>query len=109
MKKLLTVVLILLLLPVTISAQQGYLEVTAPGNRQLQLAVAAPVPLSGTQNSEVARELMDVLQFDMTLSGPFSVLPPPEARGEGGIRQGEFSFAPWKSVGADLVVKTGYT
>jgi TolB protein len=107
--KLFILWLLLLFIPASLSAQQGYLEVTAPGNRQLQLAVASPLPLSGSPNPEIARELAEVLQFDMTLAGPFTVMPPSEGRAEGGIRQGEFSFAPWKAAGADLVVKTGYS
>ena len=109
MKKLLALIVILTLIPVTLFAQQGYLEVTAPGNRQLQLAVAAPAPLSGGPRADVARELAECLQFDMTLAGPFTVMPLTEAQGEGGIRPGEFSLAPWKAAGADLVIKTGYT
>ncbi len=109
MKKFLLVFAILFLLPATGFAQQSYLEVTAPGNRQLQLAIAAPVALSGGPHADIARELTGVLQFDMTLAGPFSVMPLPTAPGTEGIRPGEFSFAPWKAAGADLLIKSGYT
>jgi TolB protein len=97
----------LLLWVVTTATAQEYLEVTASGSGQLSLSVATPLRLEGKENPEVAREVADALAFDMTLSGLFQVAPKDLERG--GIRPGEFSFAPWKSGGTKLVVKSGYS
>ncbi len=100
-------VLLLLLFPLMAHAQQGYLDVTASGNRQLQLAVSAAKNLTGQANTEVVKTISDVLQFDMTLAGPFAVRTFTET-GVSGIRPGEFDFEPWRSAGIDLLVKSGY-
>ena len=98
-----------LLLPAYLAAQQGYLEVTAPGNRLLQLSIAAPVALSGGAQADVAREIADTLQFDLSLAGPFAVNRSQVVEGKTGIRPGEFDFAPWHAAGTDLLLKSGYT
>lgn len=100
---------ILLLAPAALSAEQGYLEVSAPGNRVLELAIAAPTAISGGADPALAAELAELFRFDLALAGPFAVR---EARGtdaNSGIKPGSFDFAPWKSSGADLVLKTGYS
>ncbi|MSM39504.1 MAG: Tol-Pal system beta propeller repeat protein TolB [Geobacter sp.] len=98
-----------LLLPSLLPAQEKYLEVTAPGNRQLQLSIAAPVALGGAAQADVANEMRDVFQFDMALAGPFAVLQSPVAEARSGIRSGEFDFAVWRAAGADMLIKSGYT
>ena len=94
-----------LLLPGVIDAQQDYLVVTPSGNQQLQLHIAPSVVLGGGINAEMAREMGNILNFDMTLAG-FSVASPPVAETTG-IRPGEFNFSPWRAAGADLLVKMG--
>ncbi len=106
MKKLLFVIT-LLLLPISISAKD-YLEVTAPGNRQAQLAIARPIAMSGEQNDKLAQEVADIFSFDLTLAGPFQVMPISPAEGRTGIRAGEFNMATWQAAGANLLVKSGY-
>ena len=54
------------------------------------------------------KEIDDVLRFDMTLAGPFSVMSGTGGNNDSGIRPGEFNFAPWKAAGADLLVKSSY-
>jgi len=108
MKPLLLLFLILALTPVSLSAQDDYLEITAPGNRRLQLAVAAPMAV-GTQNLPLAKELAELFRFDLALAGPFDVHESAVAEGKNGIKPGTFDFTPWKSTGADLLLKTGYT
>jgi len=100
--------IILLLSPAILNADQSYLEVAAPGNRLLQLAIAQVKPLSSTRQPEIASAVTGILRFDMTLAGPFSVMPSASGETENGIRPGEFDFAPWQAAGADLLVKTGY-
>ncbi len=109
MKKALLLVCFLLLTPACLWAQQGYLEVTAPGNRTLQLAIASPAPLGGNNDPAVTRELAELFRFDLTLAGPFTVQETPVTDGKSGIKPGSFDFAPWKATGADLLLKTGYS
>lgn len=85
-----------------------YLEVTAPGNQQIRLAIAVPIALEGYQLTKEATEIKDVLTFDMTLAGLFTVIPTPSTILLGGIRSGEFTFAPWQGISADLLLLTGY-
>ncbi|HEX9007532.1 MAG TPA: Tol-Pal system beta propeller repeat protein TolB, partial [Bacteroidota bacterium] len=103
------VLLLLLSVPTLLDAQQGYLEITAPGNRALQLAIAPPIPLSGSQDSGVAKDIAGIFGFDMTLAGPFTVQAAAAAEGKSGTRPGEFDFAPWKALGTDLLLKSGYS
>ncbi len=98
-----------LLLPAVLSAQEGYLEVTAPGNRQIQLAIAPPQSLAGPAKAEVAKEIAEVLQFDLNLAGPFAVRAGTISQSSSGIRHGEFDFAVWQAAGAELLIKSGYT
>ncbi len=110
MNKVLFIMTLLgLLLPAVLSAQEGYLEVTAPGNRQIQLAIAPPQSLTGAAKPEVAKEIAEVLQFDLTLAGPFAVRAGAINQGTSGIRHGEFDFAVWQAAGAELLIKSGYT
>jgi TolB protein len=101
-------ILVLFFIPSIIHAEPGYLNVTAPGNRQLQLAITAIRSPVGTQNPEVVKVVSDILQFDMTLAGPFSVRRVAGDDGNG-IRPGEFDIAPWKAAGFDFLVKSSYT
>jgi TolB protein len=87
-------------------AQQGYLEVSAPGNRQLQLAVAQPTALSGALPADVSRQIVEIFTFDLSLVGLFSVTSPAVAEGKAGIKLGEFDFSPWVATGADLLLKS---
>jgi TolB protein len=100
--------LAVILMPMIANGQQSFLEVTAPGNRQLQLAIPFSKSLDGIQNTSIAKEVNDVLRFDMTLAGPFSVMATAGSSDNSGIRPGEFDFSPWKAAGADLLVKSGY-
>ncbi|MCM2357577.1 MAG: Tol-Pal system beta propeller repeat protein TolB [Geobacteraceae bacterium] len=109
MTRFFLVLTVALLLALPVLAQQDYLEVTAPGGRALQLAIAPPAPLSGSANRAVAGEIAELFRFDMTLAGPFAVQEAPAGEGSSAIRPGTFDFAPWKSSGASLLLKSGYS
>ena len=108
MKRFCLSIAIIVLLAIPSLSMPEYLEVTAPGNRTLQLAIASPVPLGDIKSSAVAMEMAELFRFDLTLAGPFTVQPLPKAEGTGSIKPGSFDLAPWKAAGADLLVKTGY-
>ena len=100
-------VALLLTVVTSASAQESYLEVTASGSNQGSLAVATPIRLEGIENPGVAREVVDALTFDLTLSGLYRVAVGDLERG--GIRQGEFNYAPWKAGSDTLLLKSGYS
>jgi TolB protein len=106
-KRIIMMVALLVLFTASAPAQDAYLEVTAAGSGLLSFAVATPVKLEGSETPEVSREVADALAFDMTLSGLFQVASKDPERG--GIRPGEFSYAPWKAAGVKFVVKSGYS
>jgi TolB protein len=90
MKKIL-LILLLLLSPHILFAEET-LDVTAPVTRtQLKVAIAPALPLSGPAAPEAAKELADLFTFDLTLSGLMTV-----------------SAGPAAATGADLLLKTAY-
>lgn len=105
--RFLIIITLCLVLPTAITAKD-YLEVTAPGNRQAQLAISRPVPLSGEPIASLSQEVTDIFAFDLTLAGPFTVMPVSPSESRTGIRLGEFDMATWQTAGANLLVKTGY-
>lgn len=91
------------------TAGNEYLEVTASPDRRISLAITTPVNQGGGgESADVSREAADALRFDMNLTGRYSVLDT-AAPGAGGIRPGEFDFTPWRALGAELLIKTGYS
>ena len=108
MKKIF-IALLIFLVAAAASAEQNFIEVTAPGNRALQLAIAPTVALSGSADTGIAGELAELFRFDLTLAGLFAVQEARVKEGKSGIRPGDFDFAPWKASGADLLLKTAYS
>ena len=90
-------------------AQQGYLEVSASGNRRIQLAIAPPANLSGILPATISREIVEIFSFDLAFAGPFSVTSPAVTEGKTGIKPGDFDFSPWVAAGAELLLKSSYS
>jgi len=91
MRVLLFCLLLLIWAPKPFWGAEGYIDVTAPTGRKLQLAVAPVTALSGPAAPDLARELAELFGFDLALPGPFEV-----AAVEAG------------TAGADLVLKCAY-
>jgi TolB protein len=109
MRILFALLLAILAFPAAAPAQSGYIEVTAPGNRQLKLAVDAPSSLDAAPNAETAKEMSSVIAIDMNMSGLISadtreLLPLP-----GGIAFAATDFVPWLTGGYDLLVRSEYS
>ncbi|HKZ17168.1 MAG TPA: Tol-Pal system beta propeller repeat protein TolB, partial [Geobacteraceae bacterium] len=109
MKKIIFLLIVIMTNPCLLHAGQGYLEVTGKSTRQTPLAIAPTVNLGGGQDSKIEETVGEILRFDLTLAGPFSVLPGSTSAGTGGIRPGEFDFTPWRAIGAAYLIKSGYT
>jgi TolB protein len=78
-------------------------DFTYPGEKKLTIAVPRPIGGSGA-----ASEFYEVLENDLRLSGWFEIIPADgfiEPAGTG-IRDGQFRYSDWQSVGAVVVGKT---
>lgn len=101
---------VLSLLPALISAQSPApeaVEVTAPGNRQLKLAIEVPRTTAGTGNQSAAGEMADALQNDLAMGGAVA----PETRpslGTAGGSLAETYFLPWSTAGFELLIRGEY-
>ncbi len=110
MKILLSLMLIVVLPSIALSDHSGYIDVTASGKRQLKLAVEIPHAQNNTTPSaNAAKEMADVIAFDMNMSGIVNAdikEPLPLA---GGLMFGATDFAPWRAEGYDLLVRGEYS
>jgi TolB protein len=107
MKKTLILAIFILLAPSMSFARQGNPSVAAQGNKRPPLAIAEARCLGGAQDAHTAREIEEVMKFDFDLAGSVRVLTG-SSKEKGGIRPGEFDFFPWRTIGASLLLKTGY-
>jgi TolB protein len=108
MKGTVIFIVFFLLVPSMLFARQKYPEVANHGYKQPPLAITQSWCLGGKQDAHIAREIEEVLKFDLNLAGSFKIITGLSKENAVGIRPGEFDFAPWRSHGADLLLKTGY-
>lgn len=109
MRNIIICLAVFILLPGAGFSQSGYIEVTAPGNRMLKLAVDAPRPLDTPPSVQSAKELSDVLLFDMNMSGITSAESADLLVASGGITLADNDFLPWVTGGYDLLIRTAYS
>jgi TolB protein len=109
MKILFIMSVLVLLFPQTIIAETGLIEVTAPGNRLLKLAVDGPRNLDSHPNAEAASEIGDIISFDMNMSGVVAADAGRPASLPGLVPFVEPDFAPWMTAGYDLMVKSEFS
>ena len=107
-KKCIAILIFLFLVPSISFARQKSPDVAPHGNKQPPLAITQPRCLEGKQDAHIAREIDEVMKFDLNLAGSFKIINGSSKENAGGIRPGEFDFAPWRSIGADFLLKTGY-
>ena len=102
--------LVLLVLPAVLPAQSGYIEVLAPGNRQLKLVVDGPRSPDALPMAGVAKEMGEVIAFDMNMSGVIAAesreQPPQQG---GGMLLSETDFIPWINSGYDMLVRSEFS
>ena len=101
--------LLLLIIPITAAAQ---IEITAPGQQAIPLAVTRFLPQGGVVHPEIAAEMDKVLQYDLDLSGLFRLIDPAaflsDAR-QPGLNSTQVDFGQWRLLGAEAVIKGAYT
>lgn len=111
MRYMTIIILFLLALPAGLHAQTGVpeaVEVTAPGNRQLKLAVETPRNLAPASGTAAAGEMTDVITFDMNMSGVVAAEPRPQAL-VASTSLADTPFVSWMTAGFDLLMRGEYT
>lgn len=99
-----------LVVPSAVSyAQPGYIEVTAPGNRQLKLAVDTPRSLDMPVDSESAKLVAEVISYDMNISGVVTAESRSQQPAAANLSLVDVDFVPWLSGGFDLLVRSEYS
>jgi TolB protein len=109
MRIFLCLIYLLVALPATLRAESGYVEVTAPGNRQLKLAVESPRNKNAKQAGETGREIGNVIAFDMNMSGIVSAETREPALQNSSNSMTDADFAPWLASGVDLLVRSEFS
>lgn len=108
MKKIL-LILFLTVSPTILSAQPGYIEVTAPGNRHLRLAVE-PARLLDTSSAAVPSMIVsDVITHDMNMSGVVTAESLAQHPSGPLLPLADVNYVPLASAGLDLLVRSEYS
>ena len=104
--KTLLLVTLLVALPAVLSAQPDYIEVNAPGNRQLKLAVEPVLSPDGSSPLDASRNSSEVITNDINMSGVVMAegrsLQPPA----GNTSLSDVNYAPWLTAGFDMLVRS---
>ena len=97
---------LLIVLPATIlRAQSGYIEVTAPGSRQLKMAVDPPRSINTPASTELAKMVSDVITYDMNMSGVVTADSRVQSPFSKELSLIDVDVTPWLSAGFDLLVR----
>ena len=99
----------IMILPVTLYAQTGQIEVTASGNRLLKLAVDAPRTTAPLANPATAKVAQDVLVNDMNVSGVVTAEGRSSQPDSRDLLLADFNYTPWLKAGFDMLVKGEYS
>jgi TolB protein len=87
------------------------IEIRAPGQQTIPLALTSFIPQGGDAPAELAEEINAVLQADLELSGLFNFIAPAsflsDARREG-LSSTQVDFSQWRMLGAESLVKGVY-
>ncbi|ABL00916.1 WD-40 repeat-containing protein [Pelobacter propionicus DSM 2379] len=109
MRTLLILLVLFLMLPAVSWSENGYIEITAPGNRQLRMAVDVPRSLEAASSPEKAREMGEVIAFDMNMSGLCLAEIKEQFNLSGALLFAEADFNSWLKGGYDLLVRGEYS
>lgn len=107
--KIFLLFLFLAFAPAVLYAQPGYIEVNAPGNRQLKLAVEPLRSVSATAAPDAAKFVADVIAFDMNMSGVIKAEIRPIPSTAKLLSLVDVDFVPLLSNGFDLMVRGEYS
>lgn len=88
------------------------IEIAAPGQQAVPLALTRFLPQEGTAVPAVAAELHEVLSADLDLAGLFRFIDPQaflDDAGKVGLFSTQVDFGQWQLLGAEVLVKGAYT
>ena len=92
----------------TVVCADGVVEVTAPGNRLLKLAVVPAQPQGATVQPDLANEMADAQVFDLNMSGLFAAERRDAAPLPQGLGLSVIDYIPWLTAGYDLLIRGEY-
>ncbi|MBN1142716.1 MAG: Tol-Pal system beta propeller repeat protein TolB, partial [Deltaproteobacteria bacterium] len=87
------------------------IEIRAPGQQAIPLAVTRLLPITGQALPEVAREFQEVVAADLDFSGIFRLADPEAFLSDAarlGLESGQVDFEQWRLLGTEAVIKGGY-
>lgn len=102
--KIILFILLFVIPPAVLYAQPGYIEVNAPGNRQLKLAVTSTRSLEVPANSESATLVSDVIVYDMNMAGVVTAESRAQLTLHKNLSLADVDYVPWSNAGFDLLV-----
>ncbi|MCK5914074.1 MAG: Tol-Pal system beta propeller repeat protein TolB, partial [Desulfuromusa sp.] len=95
------------------SAFSARIEISAPGEQTIPLAMTRLQPMGvGAEQPAVAKEFQQVLLGDLELSGLFDMVDPASFLSDAdklGLRRNEIDFQQWRMLGAEALIKGGYS
>lgn len=106
-----TILLILFLfIPQSLlSAQSGYIEINAPGNRQLKLAVNPPRSLDAAVNPGIEKMVSEVIAYDLNMTAVVTAATHTQVAGTKNLTLANADFSTWMNAGFDLLVIGEYS
>jgi TolB protein len=101
-----------LLIPLAWPAWGAALEVRAPGQQVIPLALTRLLPLTGTAHPEAEQEFHQVVGDDLEFSGLFRFIDSEaflDDAGRLGLDSGQVDFQQWRLLGTSALIKGGYS
>ncbi len=103
--------IIILCLPFSV-AFAARIEISAPGEQTIPLAMTRLLPMGvGAAQPAIATEFQQVLLGDLDLSGLFDMVDPAAFLGDAdklGLRRNDIDFNQWRMLGSEALIKGGY-
>lgn len=107
------VLLLLLLAPLFWGTSvQAEIVIVGPGRQYIPLALPASLPLDSTASPAVGAGFDEALRDDLLLTGIFGLADPRAFLSDAarpGLTSPEVDFGQWRTLGVDILVKSGYS
>ncbi len=87
------------------------IEIRAPGQRTISLALTSFLPQGGLIGADIANEINEILTFDLELTGLFSFVDPGAFLSDAqrlGLTSAEVDFNQWQLLGSEVLIKGAY-
>ena len=104
--------LVILLLMIYCSSAVAAVEISSPGKQQIPLALTQFMSMDGGADPAMINEFSAVLAADLELSGLFALIDPRAFLADSrklGLLSIDVDFAEWRLLGAESLIKGGYS